>query len=66
MLTGHCIDFIGAGLPYLAVLEALRPLRGSPVCIDIPELTRLALDLADLAGACRATVAVRSAVRTTL
>ena len=30
VLIGHCIDLVGTGLPYLAVLEALRPLRGAP------------------------------------
>jgi len=45
VLTGHCIDLMGTGLPYLAILEALRPLRGSPVCTDIPELSRLVPEL---------------------
>ncbi|HWM72531.1 MAG TPA: AAA family ATPase, partial [Nocardioides sp.] len=44
VLTGHCIDLMGTGLPYLAILEALRPLRDSPVCTDIPELSRLVPD----------------------
>ena len=30
VLTGHCIQLIGAGLPYLPLVEALRPLHGSP------------------------------------
>jgi DNA-binding CsgD family transcriptional regulator/tetratricopeptide (TPR) repeat protein len=42
VLTGHCIDLVGTGLPYLAILDALRPLRGSPACTDLPELSRLA------------------------
>jgi DNA-binding CsgD family transcriptional regulator/tetratricopeptide (TPR) repeat protein len=45
VLTGHCIDVTGTGLPYLSVLEALRPLHGSPVCVDMPELSRLVPDL---------------------
>ena len=30
VLTGRCIQLIGAGLPYLPLVEALRPLYGSP------------------------------------
>jgi DNA-binding SARP family transcriptional activator/DNA-binding GntR family transcriptional regulator len=29
VLTGRCIQLIGAGLPYLPLVEALRPLHGS-------------------------------------
>jgi DNA-binding SARP family transcriptional activator len=41
VLTGRCIDLVGAGLPYLPLVEALRPLRGSPALEGLPELSRL-------------------------
>jgi DNA-binding CsgD family transcriptional regulator/tetratricopeptide (TPR) repeat protein len=50
LLTGRCIDLLGTGLPYLAFLEALRPLRGSPVCTDVAELSRLSPELAGAGG----------------
>jgi DNA-binding CsgD family transcriptional regulator len=46
VLIGHCIELMGTGLPYLPILAALRQLRGSPLCTDIPELSRLAPELA--------------------
>jgi DNA-binding CsgD family transcriptional regulator/tetratricopeptide (TPR) repeat protein len=49
VLTGRCLDLVGTGLPYLPVLEALRPLRGDAVLTSVPgglaELARLAPDL---------------------
>jgi predicted ATPase/DNA-binding CsgD family transcriptional regulator len=35
VLRGRCIDLVGSGLPYLPLLEALRPLRGSPALGDL-------------------------------
>ena len=50
VLTGRCIDLVGAGLPYLPLVEALRPLRGRLVLDDLPvalrELPRLLPELA--------------------
>jgi ATP/maltotriose-dependent transcriptional regulator MalT len=55
VLAGHCIDLIGAGVPYLPIAEAVRSLRGSPALGDgssaLPALSRLVADLADPAGA---------------
>jgi DNA-binding CsgD family transcriptional regulator/tetratricopeptide (TPR) repeat protein len=46
VLVGHCIDLVGTGLPYLAVIEALQPLRGSPALAEgVSELARLSPDL---------------------
>src|SRR5262245_3760360 len=36
VLTGRCIDLVGTGLPYLPLVDALRPLRGSTTLADIP------------------------------
>jgi DNA-binding SARP family transcriptional activator len=51
VLSGRCIDLVGAGLPYLPLVEALRPLCRSPmldeVRDDLHELPRLHPDLAD-------------------
>jgi DNA-binding SARP family transcriptional activator/DNA polymerase III delta prime subunit len=51
VLSGRCIDLVGAGLPYLPLVEALRPLCRSPlldeVKDDLRELPRLHPDLAD-------------------
>jgi DNA-binding SARP family transcriptional activator len=41
VLTGRCIDLVGAALPYFPLVEALRPLRGTAVLDGLPELTRL-------------------------
>ena len=41
VLTGRCIDVVGVGLPYVPLIEALRPLRGSSVLDGLPELGRL-------------------------
>jgi DNA-binding CsgD family transcriptional regulator/tetratricopeptide (TPR) repeat protein len=54
VLTGRCIDLVGAGLPYLPLVEALRPLPGAPraarALADVPgglrELPRLLPELA--------------------
>jgi predicted ATPase len=35
VLRGRCIDLVGSGLPYLPLLEALRPLSGSPALGDL-------------------------------
>ena len=55
VLRGRCIDLVGSGLPYLPLVEALRPLRGSPALGDVPgglgELARLVPELAVPAGA---------------
>jgi DNA-binding SARP family transcriptional activator len=51
VLSGRCIDLVGAGLPYLPLIEALRPLCRSPeVCEirdELRELPRLHPDLTD-------------------
>jgi DNA-binding SARP family transcriptional activator len=41
VLTGRCIDLVGAALPYFPLVEALRPLRGTPVLDGLQELSRL-------------------------
>jgi DNA-binding SARP family transcriptional activator len=41
VLTGRCIDLVGASLPYLPLVEALRPLRGAPELEGVSELSRL-------------------------
>jgi DNA-binding SARP family transcriptional activator len=50
VLSGRCIDLVGAGLPYLPLVEALRPLCTSPlldtVRDELVELPRLHPDLA--------------------
>jgi predicted ATPase len=54
VLRGRCIDLVGTGLPYLPLVEALRPLRGSPVLGEVAgglgELARLVPELAVPAG----------------
>jgi DNA-binding CsgD family transcriptional regulator/tetratricopeptide (TPR) repeat protein len=54
VLTGRCIELIGAGVPYLPVTEAIRPLRGSSLPGIgpgvLPNLSRLVADLADPVG----------------
>jgi DNA-binding SARP family transcriptional activator/DNA-binding GntR family transcriptional regulator len=55
VLSGRCIDLVGAGLPYLPLVEALRPLCGSPwldgLRGELRELPRLHPDLhPDFAG----------------
>jgi DNA-binding SARP family transcriptional activator/DNA-binding GntR family transcriptional regulator/DNA-binding Lrp family transcriptional regulator len=37
VLVGRCIQLVGTGLPYLPVVDALRPLRGSHVLEDLAE-----------------------------
>jgi len=44
VLTGRCLDMVGAALPYLPLVEALRPLRGTPALEGLPELSRLLPD----------------------
>ena len=41
MLTGRCLQLIGAGLPFLPLVEALRPLQGSAALERLHELARL-------------------------
>jgi len=41
LLTGRCIDLVGAALPYFPLVEALRPLRGTSVLDGLEELSRL-------------------------
>jgi len=41
VLTGRCIDLVGASLPYFPLVEALRPLRGTRVLEGLEELHRL-------------------------
>ena len=52
VLSGRCIDLVGSGLPYLPLVEALRPLRGSPALADVSsslrELSRLVPELSEL------------------
>jgi DNA-binding SARP family transcriptional activator/DNA-binding GntR family transcriptional regulator len=51
VLSGRCIDLVGAGLPYLPLVEALRPLCSSgrldALRDALVELPRLHPDLAD-------------------
>ena len=51
VLRGRCIDLVGTGLPYLPLVEALRPLRGSPALADLGsslrELSRLVPELSE-------------------
>jgi DNA-binding SARP family transcriptional activator/DNA-binding GntR family transcriptional regulator len=51
VLSGRCIDLVGAGLPYLPLVEAFRPLCSSAMLGEIRdelhELPRLHPDLAD-------------------
>ena len=41
VLTGRCIDLVGAALPYFPLVEALRPLRGTSILDGLDELSRL-------------------------
>ncbi|HEU4424723.1 MAG TPA: AAA family ATPase [Pilimelia sp.] len=41
VLVGRCIDLVGTGAPYLPLLEALRPLRGSPLLAGLDGLSPL-------------------------
>jgi DNA-binding CsgD family transcriptional regulator len=36
VLLGRCLDLVGAGVPYLAIAEALRPLPSSPFAAGAP------------------------------
>ena len=51
VLDGRCIQLIGPGLPYLPVVDALRPLCGEPaledLVPDLRELPRLVAGLVD-------------------
>ena len=48
VLAGRCIQLVGTGLPYLPLVEAVRPLRGSTALagLTLRELPRLVPDLA--------------------
>jgi DNA-binding SARP family transcriptional activator len=41
VLTGRCLQLIGAGLPFLPLVEALRPLQGAAALEGLHELARL-------------------------
>jgi len=41
VLTGRCIDLLGAALPYVPLVEALRPVRESTTLDGLHELRRL-------------------------
>ena len=41
VLSGRCIQLVGTGVPYLPLVDALRPLRGSPALAGVRELSRL-------------------------
>jgi DNA-binding SARP family transcriptional activator len=51
VLTGRCIDLVGAALPYYPLVEALRTLRGTPILEGLQELSRL-LHGSPLASTC--------------
>jgi DNA-binding SARP family transcriptional activator/DNA-binding GntR family transcriptional regulator len=51
VLDGRCIQLVGTGLPYLPLVDALRPLRGSTALHELPvQLRELPRLLPDLAG----------------
>jgi DNA-binding SARP family transcriptional activator len=70
VLTGRCIDLVGAALPYFPLVEALRPLRGTPALEELPELSRLLpgspLIAAPGCNACDSPLHLFEAVRTVL
>jgi DNA-binding SARP family transcriptional activator len=70
VLTGRCIDLVGAALPYFPLVEALRPLRGTPALEGLPELSRLLPGSPLLAtpgcSACDSQLHLFEAVRTAL
>jgi DNA-binding SARP family transcriptional activator len=49
VLSGRCIQLVGSGLPYLPLVDALRPIRGSSaldeLADELHELPRLVPDL---------------------
>jgi DNA-binding NarL/FixJ family response regulator len=51
VLSGRCIDIVGRGLPYLPLVEALRPPHAAAaldeLTRDLPELVRLVPELGD-------------------
>src|SRR5262245_31059510 len=51
VLSGRCIVSFGSGLPYLPLVEALRPLRGSAALAELvdslPQLSRLVPELSE-------------------
>jgi DNA-binding SARP family transcriptional activator/DNA-binding GntR family transcriptional regulator len=51
VLSGRCIQLVGTGVPYLPLVDALRPLRGSPALAGVRELSRLLPDAAGEAPA---------------
>ena len=70
VLTGRCIDLVGAALPYFPIVEALRPLRGTAALDGLQELSRL-LPGSPLAAtpdrnACASQLHLFEAVRTAL
>ena len=70
VLTGRCIDLVGAALPYFPVAEALRPLRGTAALDGLPELSRLLPGAPPAASAdpdaCASQLHLFEAVRTAL
>jgi DNA-binding SARP family transcriptional activator/DNA-binding GntR family transcriptional regulator len=52
VLTGRCMDLVGAGVPYLPFVEALRPIHGSPAVAELgPRLRELPRLLPEFPGA---------------
>jgi DNA-binding SARP family transcriptional activator/DNA-binding GntR family transcriptional regulator len=52
VLRGRCIQLVGLGIPYLPLVDALRPLRGSPALDALPvQLGELARLVPEVAGA---------------
>jgi DNA-binding SARP family transcriptional activator len=70
VLTGRCIDLVGAALPYFPIAEALRPLRGTAALEGLQELSRMlpGTPLAATAdcNACTSQLHLFEAVRTAL
>jgi DNA-binding SARP family transcriptional activator len=70
VLTGRCIDLVGAALPYLPLGEALRPLRGTPILEGLHELSGLLpgspVAPACLGSGCGSQLHLFEAVRTAL
>jgi len=70
VLTGRCIDLVGAALPYFPLAEALRPLRGKAALDGLQELSRLLpgspLGATADCNACTSQLHLFEAVRTAL
>ena len=60
VLTGRCIDLVGAALPYFPLVEALRPLRGTRALDGLPGALAAAARLAARADRLPDTAASRS------